>query len=77
MADEKNASIGESNGSNEKIPTILAIKFITKKINFNVLNILRIFFNVSLLMLLMIDRINMYILLRLYFVNFTCLRLYV
>ena len=44
MADEKNASIGESSGSNEKIPTSLAIKFITKKINFNVLNILPIFF---------------------------------
>ena len=53
MADKENASIMESNGSNEKISTSLASKFITKKSNFNVSNILCIFFNVSPLMLLM------------------------
>ena len=46
MAD-KNASIGESNGSNGKTPTSLASKFITKKSNFNISKILCIFLCVS------------------------------
>ena len=40
MAGEKNASLGQNHGSNGKIPTSLASKFMTNKSNFNVSNIL-------------------------------------
>ena len=46
MAD-KNASIGESDGSNGKTPTSLSSKFITKKSNFNISKILCVFLCVS------------------------------